>query len=261
MGTPTTSLGTGSSATILKAGVPTVARVTMKFAIVLITLLVSGNVQGQASADGSDYVQRFDGLNAKQQSAVETYIRQNERPTGELRVLADRKRIAVLSSEALRTLFPEYRFVAVTWITQADPSALHKYSIPGPILHTLVLDVDGRNCMPNPSGYLEEFGDLLHTAHVKVTDAKSAALVRSALIEIYGTGMSSEDLQTTDLRHEKSQWLLGYHEWPFRAISSYEEVREASYYLIAVDARDLVISGRLVTQVLERRKLKGDETK
>jgi len=112
--------------------------------------------------------------------------------------------------------------------------------------------------MPNRTGDRKEFGDLLHAEHVKVTDATSAAMVRAALSAI-DVGWSTDDSRTTDLRHESSNWLLGYHEWPFRAISSSEEVREASYYLISLDKDDFVVSGRTVTEVLERRKLNGDE--
>lgn len=132
----------------------------------------------------------------------------------------------MFSSQALRTLFRRFRFVAVRWITDADAAAFHKYSIPGPMLETLVLDADGKNCMPHHTGYREEFGDLLHAERVKITDATSAAMVRSALVEVYAGG-GADDLRTTDLRHENSNWLLGYHEWPFRAISSYEEVRNS----------------------------------
>jgi len=228
----------------------------MRFAILLTALFICSSVQGQTSSAGSsEQVRRLDGLNADQQKAVDDYIRQHERPTGKLRVIADRRRIAVFSSEALRTLFPHDKFVTVTWIYETDPAALSKYSIPGPTLHTLVLDAKGKDCMSNHTGYQEEFGDLLRAKRVKVTDARSAALIRSALTEIYGTGMNSDDMRTTDLRHESSKWLLGYHEWPFRAISSYEQVREASYYLISVDAQGFVLSGRLATEVLERRKL------
>jgi len=59
------------------------------------------------------------------------------------------------------------------------------------------------------------------------------------------------------VRHENSNWLLGYQEFPFRAISGYEEIREVSYYLVSVDPDGFVISGRSVIKELERRKLKG----
>ena len=229
----------------------------MRFAIVLTVVFACGSVAAQNPATTRSDVPKLEGLNAAQQRAVEEYVRQNERPAGELRWIADR-RMAVFSSEALRTLFPRFRFVAVRWITEADPAAFHKYSIPGPILETLVLDADGKNCMPHHTGYREEFGDLVHAERVKITDATSAAVVRSALTAIYAGG-SADDLRTSDLRHENSNWLLGYHEWPFRPISSYEEVREVSYYLISVDTNGFVVGGRSVTKVLERRKLNGDE--
>jgi hypothetical protein len=184
----------------------------MKFVIILTVLLACGSAPGQNPATTRSDVPKLEGLNAAQQRAVEEYVRQNERPTAELRWIADR-RMVVFSSVALRTLFPRFRFVAIRWITEADPAASQKYSIPRPIVETLVLDEDGRSCMPKRTGYWEEFGDLLHTEHVNVTDARSAALVRSALITIYGTGMRSDD------RHQNSQWLLGYQEWPYRAIS------------------------------------------
>lgn len=232
----------------------------MKCTIALTALLVCGIVQGQTlAAPSSGCVPKPEELNAAQQKAVEDYVHQKERPTGELRVIAARHTV-VNNSEALRTLFPRLRFVAIWWVTEADPAAMNKYSIPGPISETLVLDADGRNCMPRRTGYWEEFADLLRAQHIKI-DSKSAAMVRSALMAVYTTGMSSEDRHITGSRGENSQWLLGYNEWPFRAISSYEEVREASYYRLFVDANGLVVNGRLVIEELERRKLNKDAPK
>jgi hypothetical protein len=196
-------------------------------------------------------VHKIDELTPEQQKAVDDYVRQGERPTGEVRILA--KYIAMRSSDALRKLFPRYKFVAVTWVYEADAAAFDNYSIPGPITHTLVLDENGKNVMPKHTGYLDEYADLLRVEKIKVTDEASAALVRSAFTDIYGIGISS-----TDLRHGNSEWFLGYTEWPFRAISSYEEVRAASYYLVLVDARGQVVSGHLVYDILEQRKLKED---
>jgi hypothetical protein len=120
-----------------------------------------------------------------------------------------------------------------------------------------VLDEEGRDRMPKHTGFEKEFGELLHMERVKVTEVTSAAIVRSAFAEIHAGG-GADDLRTTDLRHENSNWLLGYHESPFRAISGYEEVREVSYYLISVDPNGFVVSGRSVTEVLERRKINGN---
>jgi len=224
----------------------------VKPAIVLIVLFACVSFHGQTGvAVSADTVPKLDGINAEQQKAVEDYVQQYESPTGEFRILANRNYITVRSSEALRTRFPHYRFVAVTWIYEADPAAQHKYSIPGPITHTLVLDENGRDGMPKHTGYLEEYGELLRTERVKVTDEASAKLVMAVFSEIYRIGMSS-----TNLRHGNTEWFLGYGEWPFRAISSYEEVREASYYRVSVDASGFVLSGRLVNEVLERRKIK-----
>lgn len=222
----------------------------MRCAFALFALCLYGSVQGQISTSASIApVQKIDGLTPDQQKAVDDYVRQGERPTGEVRILANLN-IAVRSSEALRTLFPKYKFVAVTWMYEADAPAFQKNSIPGPITQILVLDENGKSRMPKHTGYLDEYADLLCAERIKVTDEASAALVRSALTDI-GIGMSS-----TDLRHGNSEWFLGYREWPFRAISSYEEVREASYYLIRVDAKSQVVNGHLVNEVLERRKLK-----
>jgi hypothetical protein len=114
-----------------------------------------------------------------------------------------------------------------------------------------VLDQDGKNGMPDRTGFLEEFADLLYEQKINISDEASAALVRSALSDIYGFGMGDKNV-----RHSDSEWFLGYREYPFRAISSYEEVREASYYLLRTDPDGIVISGRLVNEVLERRKTK-----
>ena len=119
-----------------------------------------------------------------------------------------------------------------------------------------MLDEEGGNRMPKRTGYREEFGELLRTERRKVTAATSAAMVRSALVEVRAGG-GADDLRTTDLRHENSNWILGYHESPFRAISSYEAVRDASYYLLSVDLNGFIVSGRSVAEELERRKLNG----
>jgi hypothetical protein len=196
-------------------------------------------------------VLKIQGLNAAQQRAVESYIQQNEKPAGELTIIADRDRIAVRSSRALHLLFPKYRFVAVPWVYTATGNALTKSSIPGPLIHTLVLDSEGRDCMPRDKGSDEEYGDLLQAEAIKVTDPSSAALVAAAFTDISGVGLGSENQ-----RHGNSEWFLGYREFPFRPISSYEEVREASYYLISTDTAGTVMGGRLVNDVLERRKIK-----
>jgi hypothetical protein len=196
-------------------------------------------------------VRKIEGLNSAQQEAVEAYIQQNERPTGELTIIADRDRIALRSSKALQLLFPKYRFVIVPWVYRASGSALNKCSIPGTLIHTLVLDSEGRSCMPEESGNDEGYGELLRAEVIKVIDASSAALVAAAFTDIYGVGLGSENR-----RHGDSEWFLGYREFPFRQISSYEEVREASYYLLSIDATGTVMGGRLVNDVLERRKIK-----
>lgn len=228
----------------------------MRFAIVLTMLLACGSVPAQNPAEPFPDVPKLEGLNLAQQKSLEDYVHQHEKPTGEFRVIADR-RMKVFSSEALRSLFPKFRFVAIRWIYEADPAAMHKYSVPGPIVQSLVLDEDGRNRIPKKLDNGAEFGDLLREEHIRVTDATSAALVKSALRSMEAA-WDRDDPGTSDLRHEGSDWLLGYHEWPFRAISSSEEIREAHYYLISVDADGFVISGRAVTKVLERRKLASD---
>jgi hypothetical protein len=224
--------------------------------ILLSTLLLCAAVLAQTPPNYSpDFspgpLKKIEALNSAQQQAVEDYVRQGERRTGELKVLVDRNGILLRSSEALRTLFPNDRFVAVTWIYEADPRTVKKYSIPGPTVHTLVLDEEGKDCMAHHTGYLEEYGDLLRAHRIKVTDEPSATMVRAAFTDIYGIGMGSKNL-----KHGDSEWFLGYREYPFRAISSYEEVREASYYRLTTDSDGVVTSGRLVNEVLERRGIK-----
>jgi hypothetical protein len=104
--------------------------------------------------------------------------------------------------------------------------------------------------MANRTEYLAEYGALLHSRGIKVDDATSAALVRRALEEIYGFALGGEDV-----RRSKSQWYLGYNQHPWRATSSYEEIREASYYVLITNTEGLVTKGRLVNEVLERRKV------
>jgi len=76
----------------------------MRFAIVLTVLLACGSAPAQNRATPGSDVPKLEGLNAAQQRAVEEYVRQNERPTGELRWIADRRIINVLipgASDAL----------------------------------------------------------------------------------------------------------------------------------------------------------------
>jgi hypothetical protein len=198
---------------------------------------------------GPGPLKKIPGLTAEQQEAVEAYVQAAERRTGELEILIDRNQIMVRSSEALGFLLPDLRLVSVTSLYRAKSAAAKKYSIPGPLTYVLVLDQDGKNAMPKRTGYLEEYGELLHVRAIKVADQASAALVRAALVDIYGFGMG------TDIRHRPSAWYIGYQEHPFRAISSSQEVREASYYLLTTGADGLVIHGRLVNEVLQRRKI------
>src|SRR5437879_8610850 len=136
----------------------------MKTLIILTVLFTFAGVHMQSSlAYGSERLKTIEGLNPAQQKAVDNYIQGNERLTGVLKVTADRNRIAVRSSRALQSLFPKYRFVAVTWWYEAVPDALNKFSIPGPLAYTIVLDEEGKNCMQPRTGNLEEYAALLHT--------------------------------------------------------------------------------------------------
>ena len=235
----------------------------MKSAALLTALLICVGMQAQAPTSviagfpQPDFspgpLRKIEGLNSAQQAAVEDYIRRTERRTGELKILIDRNQVSPRTSEALQKLFPDDRFVAVTSVYEATTDAAKKYSIPGPLTYTLALDQHGTDAMPNRTGYMDEYGALLHSHAIKISDEASAALVGSAMQDIYGFGMGGKDV-----RHGDSQWYLGYDEHPWRAISSYEEIREASYYLVNRNAEGLVMSGRLVNQVLERRKTTSD---
>jgi hypothetical protein len=48
-----------------------------------------------------------------------------------------------------------------------------------------------------------------------------------------------------NLHQSESEWFLGYREYPFRAISSYEEIRQASYYRLTTDSDGILSGGRL----------------
>jgi hypothetical protein len=82
----------------------------MRFVVLLAVLFANGSVLAQNLATTRSDVPKLEGLNAAQQRAVEDYVRHNEKPIGELRVTADRKMVVVFSSEALRVLFPRFRF-------------------------------------------------------------------------------------------------------------------------------------------------------
>lgn len=101
------------------------------------------------------------------------------------------------------------------------------------------------------SGNCEAYGDVLRAQHIRVITEGEATLVARGFSDIYGIGVGSRNFRRGD-----STWLLGYQEYPFRAISSYEEVREAYYYRLETDASGFVIRGSLVTDILERRKMR-----
>jgi hypothetical protein len=113
--------------------------------------------------------------------------------------MADRKRISLRSSEALRAFFPKYRFVTIAWTYRASAAALAKYNVPiNPLFETFVLDRNGRNCTPKPIANQAEYADFLHAERIKVSDEASAALVTSAFTDIYGVRMGSTNLHYGD---------------------------------------------------------------
>ncbi len=191
----------------------------------------------------------LDELNAAQKRAVNDYVRKNERPTGELRILAQRNQIVVRSSKVLRELFPQYRFVAIPWSYQVSPEAKDRYQIPGWLFDVLTLDATGATqCVFHNTGNQEEYGEFLKTTKITLANDQDAAHVASAIAEIRGGGSSSRNV-----RHSESEWYLGYQESPFRAISGSEEIREAYYFRVRLDSRGAVLGGRLESEILERR--------
>jgi len=223
-------------------------------------LLVAALAYADAQSDGvpmsEGELSGLRALNAAQRETVDRFVLEHERPTGELKRLAERGRIAVRSSAALRHLFPRSRFVVVPWILRADPDAQNPYSIPGGLFDVLAISDEGRlESTFHSSGNHEEFGFFLHGYRVKVRSKTMACKVARAFADIYGHGLSL----CNDLRRSSSEWLLGYREMPFRPVSSYDEVREAYYYRLTVGSSGVVLNGTYVCKVLERRKIGNAE--
>jgi hypothetical protein len=190
---------------------------------VLVLVLIPALSRANARGDDMPLVYGLETLNAAQRETVDRFVLEHERPAGELKVLAERRGIAVRSSAALRHLFPHSRFVVVPWNFQLDPAAKHLYSVPGGIYDVLAISDDGRReAIFHSSGNHEEFGVFLHHHRVKVKNKTMACEVSRARADIYGSGLSL----CNDVRPSSSEWLLSYREMPFRPISSYEEVRE-----------------------------------
>jgi hypothetical protein len=192
----------------------------------------------------------LDGLNPNQKRSVSEYIKQHEVLAGELRVLADPDQVWLRSSKVLADLFPEYRFVVVPWIYELDPQAKNKYSIPGGLFDVLAIDEHGIvHSVFYSSGNREQYGEFLKTMRTKVSNNSDAARLGEAMAAIYGDGSSN------NLRHGASEWYLNYQEAPFRAISGYDQVREAYYFHLQTDPQGFVLGGKLEVQTLERRKI------
>jgi hypothetical protein len=225
-----------------------VASCTLR-ALLLFAAVASANAQGDVPIS-----QRLGlgSLTAAQRKAVDTFVLEHQRPTGDLRQLADRGGMGVRSSAALRRLFSHSRFVVVPWVLQAESSAKNMYSIPYGLYDVLAINDEGQQeATFHSSGNHEEFGLFLHNHRVKVRNESMACEVAKALAAIYGAGLST----CNDVRRSSSEWLLSYKEMPFRPVSSNEEVREAYYYRMGVDSGGLVLRGTLVCETLERRKI------
>ena len=233
--------------------IPNMASCTV-LVLVLIPVLSRANAHGD---EGQSVVYGLETLNAAQRETVDRFVLEHERPTGELKVLAERHGIAVQSSAALRHLFPHSRFVVIPWNFQLDPAAKHLYSVPGGIYDVLAISDEGlQESVLHSSGNHEEFGVFLRHHRVKVKNKTMACEVSRARADIYRSGLSL----CSDVRLNSSQWLLSYTEMPFRPISSYEEVREAYYYRLELDSSGVVLSGRYICETLERRKIATEKS-
>jgi len=227
---------------------------------VRVLLLVAALAHTNAQADGEPMrgaqALGLGALNAPQRETVDKFVLEHERPTGELKLIAERDGITVRSSVALRHLFPHSRFVVVPWTFQLDPKAKNLYSIPFGLYDVLAISDEGRQESTfHSSGNQDEFGLFLHGHRVKIRNKAIACEVSRVRADIYGAGLPL----CNDVRRSSSEWRLSYTEMPFRPISSYEEVREAYYYRLRVDSRGVVLDGKLIAETLERRKLAGAE--
>jgi hypothetical protein len=131
-----------------------------------------------------------------------------------------------------------------------------EHSIPGTISRTLVLDEAGKDFMPYHNGYLEEYADLLRAQRIKVADQASAALVRSRLLRSTGLEWPPPTRGT-----ETRSGCWDTRSGRFGPLHQTRRCGSSSYYRLSVDADGVVLSGRLLTDVLKRRKLEADRPK
>jgi len=142
----------------------------------------------------------------RQRETVDKFVLEHERPTGELKLLAERGGTAVRSSVALRQLFPHSRFVVVPWNLRVDSAAEHLYSIPFGLYDLLAISDRGQHESTfHSSGNQEEFGLFLHDHRVKVRNKTMACAVARALADIYGrSGLSL----CNNVKSSSSEWRL-----------------------------------------------------
>ena len=186
-------------------------------------------------------------LNAKQQRSLQDYIRQYERPTGDLKILANRRRLQIRTSKTLQQVFPRYSFVVVPWEYRAEPGNPRGFSIPGGLYSVVALRDDGDRFVFYSTGNRQEYAEFLRLRRIRFNE-ETAVQLWAAHHDLYGMSEGAPPK-----RYGNSEWRFGYQE-SVNVVSESEEERVAYYYQLHVDASDMVIDGRFVAETLERRK-------
>jgi len=193
------------------------------------------------------------GINERQEKWLNEYIKQKEEKNEDGAYLdVQESYINLIKSEVLSELFKDYIFVGVPYKYKVPKGKKHLYSIPGGLYETIAIDTNGSNTYVFfGHGNYEEFANFLHGHRIKLNTTEDAKKIWKAFCDIHKKGWQGDFIQI-----DKNKWKLARQVYDFRAISSYEEIKEEYYYLLELAEDKTVVSGRLHSDVVEKRNIK-----
>ena len=128
---------------------------------------------------------------------------------------------------------------------------LPDYSIPVGMYTVLVFNNNGQEqSILEGFGNYEGFAFFLQANAIKVESFEDASKIWKAFCEIFQKPWSQDCLFPQET---ENSWKLCPTTTDFRAVSSYEAVKEEYYYLLELNEAKAVVKGKLVSKVVERR--------
>ena len=191
-------------------------------------------------------------INTDQEYLLDKYIRELEicNPDG-FCTNVNEDNIHEVKSDTLQELFSPYTFLYVPYEFSVPKERLKDYSIPKGMYTVLVLNKNGKEqYVLEGSGNYEGFGFFLQANTVKVESFEDASKIWKAFCAIFRKPWSPDCLFPQET---ENSWKLCPTTTGFRPVSAYEAVKEEYYYLLELNEAKTVVSGKLVSNIVERR--------